>query len=1074
MYGASGEEGPSGAPPGGGAPPSAPSPISITQKSPAQVHGVPPGMQPQMFGGMTSISHSAPTPPVGVQGAPSGPAQPGMMRPPAPGVPGTMPMNAFTQPAQMPMMMGSSMYPMVSLPGDGTQVRPNMMPMAGSFGPSIVRTTPLPGASSDAKLPPTALPVTQPRPTPRPGGARRGRPPRNAQRNQGQIVYAGSPPAPPADSKQFTPALSLPQQQALLARAMQMAKQQGSPTYTPAHALAQMGFVFVRGAQAPQVPNSMLGGDGTILRMDEATSLGLIPQRPAGPIPAAISTPQQSSPFGQAESILPPKSAVGLPVTPMNTRVSRVSEEPKLDAKDEKELRRVMDQDAAFSALFAKQHQMADTELRKRAVVGELPWFLKPALDSRPGQPLSIVFPSQRRDGNKMRPALGKGTLAVADRPTMLVPIRLEIEHEPYKLRDTFVWNAAEDDKALEVFATTLCDDFGLPPSVFVELIRDSVHSQVAEYVSEHALFPRGHDSGRGHLAVDSLKEWESIREEALGGATAPLPPHAADLHVQSTTNTITTTTTQDDDQDSEPEADLDEPAVDLRILIKLDILVGGMSLVDQFEWDLLSSPEAADAFAAAFTADLGLAGEFTTAVSHSIREQVSTHIRSLFLLGYPLNGFELLDEEIRSAFLPHVESEHVMRTPGEITAFTPRLQQLSSIDVARLERERERDMRRKRRQTKGRRVVGLPDREPQRTFRTPPIWGLQGAGDTISVRRGAVVDDTPTATKRVRTDWYDLHFVFPGGLGLPRNAPQQAPRYRPELTRSQAGGALGTAPPSMAIDVPAAPRGRPPKARQPVNAWDAALAKGARREDLERQHPNLHDGRWYCGNCGCPDVLAPGRRKGPLGEKTLCGPCGKYFHQHRRMEVVEYTRDPEKHVERLRRLGMSVNEADAVAMMSQSTGSVTNMHGTENDDAYVPFEESDSDDSDNGSSDGGTQPALSTHEAAPPAASEPHTRPSHPNLPSIGRGPPPAPTPPQWLQRALSICRAKYPADRFWEIARPADDGSGAIEWRIRCADCPGKLYKLGPGDSLSNFEIHLKNRSHRAAVAARLGAAQ
>ncbi|KAF8497579.1 hypothetical protein F5888DRAFT_1613301 [Russula emetica] len=61
----------------------------------------------------------------------------------------------------------------------------------------------------------------------------------------------------------------------------------------------------------------------------------------------------------------------------------------------------------------------------------------------------------------------------------------------------------------------------------------------------------------------------------------------------------------------------------------------------------------------------------------------------------------------------------------------------------------------------------------------------------------------------------------------------------------------------------------------------------------------------------------------------------------------------------------------------------------------------------------------------------------------------------------------AKYPDDRFdiWPRMAPG----GEQEWRVKCLDCPGKLYI--PGDSMSNFEVHLKNRNHRARVADRLG---
>ena len=40
----------------------------------------------------------------------------------------------------------------------------------------------------------------------------------------------------------------------------------------------------------------------------------------------------------------------------------------------------------------------------------------------------------------------------------------------------------------------------------------------------------------------------------------------------------------------------------------------------------------------------------------------------------------------------------------------------------------------------------------------------------------------------------------------------------------------------------------------------------------------------------------------------------------------------------------------------------------------------------------------------------------------------------------------------------------------RIKCLDCPGKLYTPGPGESVENFEVHLKIRKHREEVEARL----
>jgi SWI/SNF-related matrix-associated actin-dependent regulator of chromatin subfamily B protein 1 len=40
----------------------------------------------------------------------------------------------------------------------------------------------------------------------------------------------------------------------------------------------------------------------------------------------------------------------------------------------------------------------------------------------------------------------------------------------------------------------------------------------------------------------------------------------------------------------------------------------------------------------------------------------------------------------------------------------------------------------------------------------------------------------------------------------------------------------------------------------------------------------------------------------------------------------------------------------------------------------------------------------------------------------------------------------------------------------RIKCIDCPGKLYNAGPVHSVENFRMHLGNRQHKANVEKRI----
>ncbi|KAK0438999.1 hypothetical protein EV421DRAFT_1713899 [Armillaria borealis] len=62
-----------------------------------------------------------------------------------------------------------------------------------------------------------------------------------------------------------------------------------------------------------------------------------------------------------------------------------------------------------------------------------------------------------------------------------------------------------------------------------------------------------------------------------------------------------------------------------------------------------------------------------------------------------------------------------------------------------------------------------------------------------------------------------------------------------------------------------------------------------------------------------------------------------------------------------------------------------------------------------------------------------------------------------------------RFPLDKFELVFRKVTANSDS-EWRIRDVDCPGKLYKPGPGETLSNFEVHLRNPVHRRAAERRV----
>ena len=109
------------------------------------------------------------------------------------------------------------------------------------------------------------------------------------------------------------------------------------------------------------------------------------------------------------------------------------------------------------------------------------------------------------------------------------------------------------------------------------------------------------------------------------------------------------------------------------------------------------------------------------TAIAHSIRERVQIYQKSQFLVGHPSDGSAVQDDDLRMSLLPSLVSG--ARSMEQVEAFTPILQYLSESEIEKNEKDREKELaRRKRKTTRGRRGVVLPDREPPKTFRTPAI----------------------------------------------------------------------------------------------------------------------------------------------------------------------------------------------------------------------------------------------------------------------------------------------------------------------------------------------------------------
>ncbi len=118
------------------------------------------------------------------------------------------------------------------------------------------------------------------------------------------------------------------------------------------------------------------------------------------------------------------------------------------------------------------------------------------------------------------------------------------------------------------------------------------------------------------------------------------------------------------------------------RTLVKLDLQVGSIHLMDQFEWPLAPQSHPAsiehvptpETFAQQICADLGIGGEFVSIIAHSIREQVC----------YARLNF---DEAPKS----HALDEPPIRVPDTDIDWNPIVEELSEQEIEQRIKEQER-----------------------------------------------------------------------------------------------------------------------------------------------------------------------------------------------------------------------------------------------------------------------------------------------------------------------------------------------------------------------------------------------
>lgn len=274
----------------------------------------------------------------------------------------------------------------------------------------------------------------------------------------------------------------------------------------------------------------------------------------------------------------------------------------------------------------------------------------------------------------------------------------------PYRLKDIFLWNLHETLITPDQFASILINDLDLPNVGGLALqVSNQIRTQLEEYAGV-ALHPLFHST---NIAASN-----GISEQAVEVANSR--DHAA-THFQA----MVSTTTHNENVETNnyplaskhsneisavarsivPTPNEHNPDDTYRCIVTLNINLQDRLFTDKFEWSLLHPPGVAERFAKQTCADIGLTGEWIPAMAHAIYEAVlrlkKEACESGGLVGGNGHGGELDNLALEGQDAGwRFDNEHLA------DEWEPKIERLSKEEIEKREGDRERQIRRLRRET--------------------------------------------------------------------------------------------------------------------------------------------------------------------------------------------------------------------------------------------------------------------------------------------------------------------------------------------------------------------------------------
>ncbi|SPO31971.1 related to SFH1 - component of the RSC chromatin remodeling complex [Ustilago trichophora] len=236
-----------------------------------------------------------------------------------------------------------------------------------------------------------------------------------------------------------------------------------------------------------------------------------------------------------------------------------------------------------------------------------------------------------------------------AGRNEILVPIKIDLEAEQYRIKDSFTWNMNERLISPHHFAKLLLEDLDIPVEPYATQIMNMINQQIddATGVADIELEPAaggvwasariGDKEAEFSLPVSERAQYDPEEEATKEGRPWDWGLERTDELQRQWRKQMAKRLDA-----GEGLGDFED---DLRVIVDYEVQILRQMLRDRLEWDLCS-PLTPESFARKLCDDLGLSGEAQTLIANSVREQLINHKRAALELGLAGSGRVLKEKE--------------------------------------------------------------------------------------------------------------------------------------------------------------------------------------------------------------------------------------------------------------------------------------------------------------------------------------------------------------------------------------------------------------------------------------------